>query len=285
MVSEFIRDLRSSLRKVVIFECDSIDSHFISADLVAFREAIASVERERPQNQTHNTRLMAAARVSISAHTAALRETVSTLYENLREELSGLHRLRVEAAKRRRDAQIRTSATARRRAELEANEMLHQAQLLLLQPRMEDDPYDGSHETHDLVHQLQDICSCLQYAKDPAFKLLRRKSRELVDCRDEMKTIRLVHGRSQGHFCQVVESVSAVMSQSRLMRSAPTPIPREATESVEGTRTELSVAALRSKLDSIQEERDRSLESLVAFLDDVKSASRRTPRHRHHRRN
>jgi hypothetical protein len=113
-----------------------------------------------------------------------------------------------------------------------------------------------------LVHQLRDICSYLKDDKDVAFELLRRKSRELVDRRDEVKTIKMVHRQSQGHFCQVVESVSAYLSQSKLMRLVPERIPREAA----------------------QEERDRSLGSLVAFLDDVKRESRRSPRHYHHRR-
>jgi hypothetical protein len=194
----------------------------------------------------------------------------------------------VQASKRRRDAEIRTSAIARRLTELEANELLHRAEVPLLQLRMDDDGSDGPHAADDPVHQLRDVCKYLKHENEAAFQLLRRKSRELIDRRDEAKTIRMAHERSQGHFCRVVASMSAAVSESRLMRSTPAPMPREATERVDGTRTELSVAALRSKLESIREERDRSLETFSTFLEDLKRRQKwesgRSHRH-HHRRN
>jgi hypothetical protein len=272
VVNEFVRDLRIVVRQTVVFEFGPVNVPIFDAvhvQTAEFRDVMVAADRLRPRQRVEAVEVLREVRASITAESLGLRGGFESLVDELRDEFADLHRLRTNVRKKRRDREQQASAIARRMSELEADEIVHRAEVGMFEKarRGIENGKKREDESGELRGELRDVCNYLRRFRHRTINpipFLKRRSLEIVEKVEEVQLMRSAYERAQSLFSQTLESLSFSLNKSRWMRSMPA-----VTQHNDLTRTEVSLGDVRLKFDNIQKERDRALEDWSVFLDDL----------------
>jgi hypothetical protein len=291
VVREFLSDLRTAVKHAVTFEgTTAVLTSVVSMaenDIAQFREPMAAVEMIASRTHSDHISVISAARELVKVRTAAVRELIGRSAKAVEHEVADVQTLRLAQVKRQRESEHRQSLISSRMTEIEVKGMVHRADQELFDRLRKS--YNRFTPQNESVARSRELKHFLVGMKDQSerqlamFQLMRRRALDAAEEVEEMKGMRVRCEREQAQFWRATKMVSAIPASELAQRKQcqhPTAA-EDKSESDASTHTEASISELMTKLESIQMEHDKTLESLSLFLDHVK---REVPKRREHRR-
>jgi hypothetical protein len=266
----FVADLRTAVKQAIDFEVGTIDLTVVLSNaelaILGFREVISA--GAVIVHASHQTDLMtvATARDLVRVRIASVREIIALDTERLDRAVSELEQIKLAKRKERAEREQRQSLFGSQFAEIEATAIgLKCAREVYERLRRKwTSPIDlmGFGINRD-IRQIIEILK--DWNAGEVSQSMRRKKLETAEQIQEIQELRAEWEREQSLYLHAIRALGPIGSLQQVQRG------RKEDESTGSTRTELSIEELRSRLETMQMEQDKALESMSVFLDQVKA--------------